>query len=411
MSAVGALGRTGRRVGTFIAPALLAERVREHLGGHAVEARHTPHVNAAVDWMCRAQDATGTGGISRGYSFARRSSFGGRGWQPAYPETTGYIIPTLLAARDHLGAGDLGARAIRAAEWECDVQLVNGGVRGGVVGQPEAPVVFNTGQVLFGWLAAFAETGEARFADSARNAAGFLIGTMDTDGLWRRGNSPFTRTGTNLYNARVAWGLAEVGGRLELPACLEAAARALRAVAARQRSNGWFPDCCLTDAERPLLHTIAYTLRGMLEGGRLLRDSRWIDAAGSAAAVLASELRPDGFLPGRFDDTWRGAVSWSCLTGQAQMAGIWIRLHALTGELHWLEPAARVLRFLKATQNRLSADDGLRGGIKGSYPLDGDYGRRETLSWATKFFIDALIRHDRARAGVATRDDEPLALA
>ena len=33
--------------------------------------------------------------------------------------------------------------------------------------------------------------------------------------------------------------------------------------------------------------------------------------------------------------------------------------------------------------------DGVRGGVKGSFPIEGDYGRFEYLNWAAKFFIDS----------------------
>jgi len=39
----------------------------------------------------------------------------------------------------------------------------------------------------------------------------------------------------------------------------------------------------------------------------------------------------------------------------------------------------------------VSDSPGLRGGVKGSCPFDGDYGRYEVLNWATKFFVDALL--------------------
>jgi hypothetical protein len=49
---------------------------------------HTAHLTAAIDWLCRAQDARGgfpdRGGVSAGWSF-------GDGWLPSYPETTVYI--------------------------------------------------------------------------------------------------------------------------------------------------------------------------------------------------------------------------------------------------------------------------------------------------------------------------------
>ena len=74
------------------------------------------------------------------------------------------------------------------------------------------------------------------------------------------------------------------------------------------------------------------------------------------------------------------------------------RLAQITGNQEWLEPVPPVLRFLKRTQNRRSAEPGVRGGIKGAWPVGGDYGAYEVLSWATKFFADALMRHEVIQA-------------
>src|SRR5205807_1828472 len=166
--------------------------------------------------------------------------------------------------------------------------------------------------------------------------------------------------------------------------------RALDAVVRHQHPDGWIPRCCLTDPARPLLHTLAYTIRGLLEGGRVLENTEFVSCAALAAERIAATVSADGRIPGRLDANWRAAVDWSCLTGQAQMANVWLRLHTLTGESHWLVPVTPVLRFLKATQNRRSRNPGLAGGIKGSFPMSGEYGRYQTLSWAAKFFADAL---------------------
>ena len=87
-------------------------------------------------------------------------------------------------------------------------------------------------------------------------------------------------------------------------------------------------------------------------------------------------------------------VRWSCLTGQAHMANNWLRLAETSGDSKWLEPVAAVLHFLKRTQDRGSRNPGVRGGIKGSWPVGGAYGAYEVLSWATKFFADALMRDE-----------------
>ncbi|HEV8411452.1 MAG TPA: hypothetical protein VGQ30_13150, partial [Gemmatimonadaceae bacterium] len=263
--------------------AVLTERLREFAGGHSIETDHEPHIIAAVEWIARAQDSTGSGGIARGYAVAWNPYFALRGWEPAYPETTGYIIPTLYSAARALGDPSLAARAYRAAEWELGIQLPSGAVRAGILGRPPSPAIFNTGQVIFGWLSAHAETGESQFAGAALAAARYLISTLDDDGMWRRDNSRFALSYSTLYNARVSWALAEVGQRLNMPAATDAAARSLAHVARLQRKNGWIPSCCLTEPARPLLHTLAYATRGLLEGGRVLEDPELIRRASIAA--------------------------------------------------------------------------------------------------------------------------------
>lgn len=378
-------------------PVLLRESWLER-AGYPEDASHRPHLDEAIAWLTRAQDATGTGGIARGYSLTWTRYFGSRGWQPAYPETTGYIIPTLFEAAGHTGRPDLAERAMRAARWESDIQLPEGGVQGGVVGQPVSPAIFNTGQVVFGWLAARLQGNDARSAESARRAGRYLAANVDATGRWLRPNSAYADAVSSLYNARTAWALAEAGQALDEPSFVDAAARNLRWVRGQQHANGWLPRCCLSDPARPLVHTLAYAIRGLLEGGRALADATLLAGATRAAEALAAAVRSDGWLAGRFDDQWRPAADYVCLTGSAQMANNWMRLYDVTGEQRWLEPVPRVIGFLKRTQNRAIAEPGLRGGIRGSYPIGGGYGAHQVLSWATKYFADALIRSERLAA-------------
>src|SRR6185312_12667928 len=51
-------------------------------------------LQAAAEWLARAQDATGCDGVSACYDAAKRT------WTGAYPETTGYIIPTFFRYAD-----------------------------------------------------------------------------------------------------------------------------------------------------------------------------------------------------------------------------------------------------------------------------------------------------------------------
>ena len=75
-----------------------------------------------------------------------------------------------------------GGAALAMAEWELTVQYPEGGFPGHFVDRPNPPVVFNTGQVIFGLLAAHEAAGNAYFLASARQAGDWLLGEQDPDG-------------------------------------------------------------------------------------------------------------------------------------------------------------------------------------------------------------------------------------
>jgi hypothetical protein len=138
-------------------------------------------------------------------------------------------------------------------------------------------------------------------------------------------------------------------------------------------------------------------MEGLLEGGCLLGDDRFQQAARQSADALLSRQRGDGSLAGRFDAAWNESAGWNCLTGDAQTAIVWVRLYETTGEERYLRAAQRMNRYLSSTQDLSSPDHGIRGGIKGSQPIWGEYGSYEYLNWAAKFFADAVMLELRAR--------------
>jgi hypothetical protein len=365
---------------------LLENGYRDVVGLKAFVGASTRHLQETMAWLCRAQDATAMGGVAFGYSLYPR-----RGWSAAYPEITGYIIPTFFDYAARCGDPGYRSRAIRMARWEIEVQMPSGAVQGLTLDYPPSPAVFNTGQVLFGWARAFQETGDEQFREAAVRASEFLVQAQDPDGAWRRHASRYVRPGINVYDARTAWGLLEIFQITGQARYREAAVRNLEFALSRQHANGWFADCCLRDDTRPLLHTLAYTMEGLLEAGLLLKETRYIEAAARPAEALMARQRSDGSLAGRFDATWRPAAEWSCLTGDAQTAMVWLRLFLSTGAERYLEAAKRSIRYLKRTQDLSHRNAGVRGGIKGSYPIWGEYLPYHYPSWAANFFAAALM--------------------
>lgn len=343
-------------------------------------------LDAATAWLARAQDASGCGGVSAYYDAVNHR------WAGAYPETTGYIIPTLLRYAALTGNPDFRERAIRMAAWESDIQLSDGAVRAGTLDAARVvPTIFNTGQVLLGWVAAFRETGHSRFRDSAMRAADWLTAAQDPDGAWRRFASPFARYPLNTYNTRVAFALAEAGKVLGEPRYLDAAVRNVEWALTQVHANGWLANNDLEDNSRPLTHTIAYAIRGILEVGLIADRHPFVDAATRIARSVATTQRADGALPGKLNGNWRAAARWTCVTGNAQMAIIWHRLARDAGDASMLVPAQRAINFNLSVQGLESACAGVRGGLPGSHPLKGGYMTNRYPNWAAKFLVDALM--------------------
>ena len=223
------------------------------------------HIAEAAAWLVRAQDFGNDQGVSYGAQL-------GQGFMASYPETTGYIIPTFLALAGHYGDSEYLRRAVAMGNWEISVQMPSGAVMAGRVDSKDPqPAIFNTGQVLLGWAALLKKTGEEQFRQAGKRAADWMLANQEPEGNWIRGNSPYANPQTTLYNVKAAWGLAEFGTVSDTPQYLSSALRNAEYTLRFQRPNGWFENCCLTDPEQPLLHTIAYTMQGLLGIGRLTR--------------------------------------------------------------------------------------------------------------------------------------------
>ena len=335
-------------------------------------------------WIGRAQDCSRTkdGGVARHYSLID-------GWAPSYPETTGYIVATLIAAGESQASEEWLVRARRMLDWLLAIQFPEGGFQGGMVTQtPRVPVTFNTGQILIG-LAAGAHLG-ARYRDAMVRAADWLVQSQDPDGCWRRHPTPFAEAGEKVYETHVSLGLFRAHtvepGRSYQAAATKQVDWALKG----QAPNGWLANCCLSDPVHPLTHTLGYALRGIVEAFLSTGDQRYLAAAQKTADGLLSALRPDGTLPGRLDSAWRASADYVCLTGASQVAESWLLLNRATKRDDYLRAARLTNSFVRRTILIDGAPE-VRGGVKGSYPVDGDYGRWQYLNWAAKFTIDANL--------------------
>jgi hypothetical protein len=350
------------------------------LGRRARIGSTAEHRDAAIRWLERAHEASRDGGVSYGYSIRG-------GWRPAYIETSGYIIVTLLDLFRRGHGERLNQRARSIADWLCTVQNQDGSFSNPRFSQGSG-IVFDTGQVLFGLVRAAQEFGDPRALHAARRAAEWLVSIADSEGRWTRNTY---RGIPHVYNTRVAWALLEFD-RLEHRAQQEETARANLDWALSQARGGFFDQCAFELGAPPFTHTIAYAIRGLQESGRLLDDRRYAQAATRSAAAVRGLLRNDGFLPGKIAVSGASAATYCCLTGNCQMAVIWSEEARRGGCRASQSAATAALRYVMRSQDIDSSNADLCGGIKGSQPVWGGYAPFSYPNWATKFFIDAMLR-------------------
>jgi hypothetical protein len=355
----------------------------------------TPSADAlrsVVDWIFHAQRTDG--GIAAYYSLLT-------GYSESYPEVTGYIIPTLY---DFCRlTGDLVARhaAYLATDWLLSLQMTSGAFPGGLhrsdIGPDHdaQPSVFNTGQILQGLVRAHAEkqtaTRDTRILKSAVAAGDWLAAIQQTDGSW---TGPAAYQGTaHTYYSMVSWALAQLAVESGDVRHAAAADRNIDWVLAHVQPSGWIDGINLR-GHPAYLHFIAYVIQGMLECGILRRRDDAIQAAAKSAWVLLRKFETHKRLLGTYEPDFKGGQRFACLTGNAQMSCIWLRLFEVTGDLRYLNAALKMNEMLKQLLP-VKGRRGVVGGVAGSYPIWGAYQPMRFISWGCKFLADALMLEQR----------------
>ncbi len=284
-----------------------------------------------------------------------------------YQEVTGYYIPTLLlwGMRDE---------AVAWTKYLCDVQQPSGAWLN-FKGTKES--VFNSGQVLRGLVAVSDIYSNAK--EHLIKGCDWLISNVNKEG--RLVSVPGTEWPTNGMNSELIHlyclpPLKEAGIKYQRDDYLQAVDKVLT----------YYKKNYLEDIENfnYLSHFYAYVLESLLD-------------LGETELVKTSMLKIDQL------QTINGAVPayknchWVCSTGLFQLAIVWFKL----GEWH---KGNRIFDYAVSLQNK-------SGGWYGGYParlrlVNGiniyyafnekiTYFPNEEISWAVKYFLDALYYREK----------------
>ncbi|MGD0570356.1 MAG: prenyltransferase/squalene oxidase repeat-containing protein [Candidatus Sulfotelmatobacter sp.] len=364
---------------------------QRHLYSYTTTKRDSAEtLNSLVRWLLDAQRADG--GIAAYYSLLT-------GYSTSYPEVTGYIVPTLYdffrANGDHRAV----AAAERATRWLLSLQMPTGAFPGGLHGgqRDEAqPSVFNTGQILQGLVRAHMETNRPEILRAAVAAGDWLIRMQQSDGSWS-GLATYQNV-AHTYYSMVAWALAELSEHSGDHRHALAAEKNLDWVLAHFQPSGWIDGIDLR-GHPTYLHFIAYVLQGVLECGILLRRNDAVESVANSAWVLLRKFETNKYLSGAYEADFKNGQRFTCLTGNAQMSCVWLRMFEVNGDLRYLNAALKMNEMLKQLIPA-SGRRSIAGGVSGSYPIWGKYQPFRYISWGCKFFADALLLEQRLKQSV-----------
>jgi hypothetical protein len=359
-------------------------------------------LNALLRWILHAQRPDG--GIAAYYSLLA-------GYSESYPEVTGYIVPTLYDFASVTSSGQAVVVAERATQWLLSLQMSTGafpaGLHSGSHRTEAQPSVFNTGQVLQGLVRAHAETSRPEILNAAVAAGDWLVKMQQLDGSWS-GPGAYQNV-AHTYYSMVAWALAELSERAADDKYGLAAERNLDWVSSHFSPSGWIDGINLK-GHPDYLHFIAYVLQGALECGIVRRRSDALQMVAKSAWALLRKFETNKYLAGAYEADFKSGARFTCLTGNAQMSCIWLRLFEMTDDLRYLNAALKLNEMLKQLIV-IRGRRGIDGGVSGSYPVWSRYQPLRYISWGCKFFADALLLEHRLTRSFDVSTSEALSCA
>ncbi len=345
------------------------------------------HIELATDWLLKAQQVGDDQGYSRGFYLYKG------GWDKSYIETTGYIIPTLLKVSRTYNNKKYYDSALNAGQWLLSKQTKQGGFCG-IDASDE--LVFDTGQVLYGLVALYeleesSQDFKLQYETAIEKAASWLCDVQDDDGSWTKyGYEGIAHS----YYSRVSSILYRVGELMNNQNYKDCAEKHINWVISQQNEVGFFQKLQFTAQEKnSVLHSIIYVLEGLYDYYLMTKNEVVLQSMLKNAEQLKRiNLERDLLLGSQYDDNFNCVNSERCMTGLAQWAGLAFKLHQLTKDEGYLHCARKTIFYLKSKQ---FTEGKVRGSLAGSVPFWGFYAKFRAINWGVKFFIDALLEHQK----------------
>ncbi len=348
------------------------------------------HIELSLSWFLKLQQYHNDGGMPAKYSLLHCED---TPIYPSYPETSGYILSTLIAYNNFYDANiDNVIREMK--DFLLTKQLKNGAFTGGhsKMNNFEMPSIFNSGQILLGlcsYYTSFKKDDELKKV--IINCSNWIKSQIDKNGQY---NTNYTfRKKERAYYSRATYGLLRAAELVNDDEGLEAAKRNFEWVYLNGKENGWINKWGFND-QWAVLHTIAYTLRGMLEAGMYFNEEKYIALIEKSLDKILQHKVSWGnefLITSLIKNDFTKVRQEICLTGLCQLSIILFKFGNYINNAKYIKYADEIISNVKKFQLRGFENEYLNGGLTGSWPIGGKYQPYDIVNWSVKFFLDGLL--------------------
>lgn len=334
------------------------------------------HLKANAAWVKNSFDHNGGAGSS-----AYRTLLGR--WADAYPETTGYLLPTLCNISLILHDDYWHELAIRQADYFYAIQHESGFFL--AQGQNES-YVFDNAQILLGLCSIYDLIEGRPVQPEIVKCYHWILSCLTEKGLFDR--NTYTLDYNPAYYSRIVWALLRTEQVFGLEP-EEKTRRLYQHIKNFQKDNLSFKHVAFAPGEPAFTHTLIYTLRGLWESGILLDDHAMQSRVMQTIRIVDKLIVENkGKMAGDYNEQWVGDYSYTCLTGVCQYLILKELIYKQSKDSAILEHSESLLEKVIRSQRSNGKN---KGAIPSSVPVFGKYQRLKFTNWTQKFFLDLLL--------------------
>ena len=357
------------------------------------------HISSILAWLEWAVQTSTDGGIPQSVNVRQFATEGRISVAPSYPETTGYMLCTLVYglrsglpsfSRDKLD----GIR-----QFLTEVQLPSGAFPG--PGQEKRSLSFDTGQALTGLVALLQHVPPAAedLKGCIERAADWLSSQIESSGAYAASSC---YNGQRSYYAQATIGLLHAARYLKRKDWLNAAARNADWVYRQRSGDTWMRTFSFEEeGDYQNLHGIAYSIRGLIDLGYHLERPEYVQFAKACVDRIVSRSYPDlpapDSIPGHFLDSFNRYRKTISPTGMCQIAICAYLLGDIFSDDTYTQFGHRLTESVKRFHFRDFSEIGMNGLLPGSWPVTGPYMHCNLPNWPIKFFLDCLYMKSGAK--------------